>query len=65
MKILYIANLIKRLTNSKSKIIIDKKRKRFDDFDLNGIKSIQKKSYLKYKKRYSLIAGIKNFLREN
>jgi len=65
VKILYIANLIKRLTNSKSKIIIDKKRKRFDDFDLNGIKSIQKKSYLKYKKRHSLIAGIKNFLREN
>ena len=65
VKIIYLANLIKKLTNSKSKIIIDKKRKRFDDFDLNGIKSIQKKLYLKYKKKYSLIEGIKNFLKEN
>ena len=64
MKIIYLANLIKKLTNSKSKIIIDKKRKRFDDFDLNGIKSIQKKLYLKYKKKL-FNRGIKNFLKEN
>ncbi len=65
VKIIYLANLIKKLSNSKSKIIIDKKRKRFDDFDLNGIKRIQKKFYFKYKKKYSLIKGIKNFLKEN
>ena len=38
IKVIEIAKIIKRITNSKSKIILNKKNKRFDDFDLNKVK---------------------------
>ena len=43
IKIIYVAKLIKKLANSKSKIIINKKSKREDDFNLEEIKTIPKK----------------------
>ncbi len=65
IKILYVAKLIKKLANSKSKIIINKKSKREDDFNLEEIKTIPKKMYLVFKSKYFLKQGITNFLKEN
>lgn len=65
IKILYVAKLIKKLANSKSKIIINKKSKREDDFNLEEIKTIPKKMYLVFKSKYLLKQGITNFLKEN
>jgi UDP-glucose 4-epimerase len=65
IKIIYVAKLIKKLANSKSKIIINKKSKREDDFNLEEIKTIPKKMYLVFKSKYLLKQGITNFLKEN
>lgn len=62
-RIIDLAKKIVRLTNSKSKIYKDKANKRQDDFDLSKMKKIDKKHFLKYKFKYTLDSGIKNFLR--
>ena len=62
-RIIDLAKKIIRLTNSKSKIYKDKANKRQDDFDLSKMKKIDKKHFLKYKFKYTLDSGIKNFLR--
>ena len=62
VQIIYIAKLIKKLANSKSKIVINKKEKRLDDFNLNEIKNIPKNNYLKYKRKFTLETGIKKLL---
>lgn len=59
IKVIEIAKIIKRITNSKSKIILNKKNKRFDDFDLNKVRNISIKNYMRYKSKYSLNKGIK------
>ena len=64
VKIIDLAKLIKKSTNTKSKIKINKKQKRFDDFDLNKIEKISFKDYLKYKSKFSLKKGIKKLYRE-
>tara|TARA_B100001142_G_scaffold309502_1_gene342043 strand:- start:243 stop:1097 length:855 start_codon:yes stop_codon:yes gene_type:complete len=65
VKIIDLAKLIKKSTRTKSKIKIDKKLKRFDDFDLNKIEKISLKDYLKYKNKYSLKRGIEKLYKEN
>ena len=52
VKIIDLAKLIKKSTRAKSKIKINKKQRRFDDFDLNKIEKISFKDYLKYKKNF-------------
>ncbi len=64
VKIIDLAKLIKKSTRAKSKIKINKKQRRFDDFDLNKIEKISFKDYLKYKKKFSLKKGIKKLYRE-
>ena len=60
-----IAKLIKKITKSKSAIKVDKKRKRFDDFDLNDMKKIPEKYYLKFKNKYTLKSGIEKLYKEH
>ena len=64
VKIIDLAKLIKKSTRAKSKIKINKKQKRFDDFDLNKIEKIYFKDYLKYKNKISLKKGIEILYRE-
>lgn len=64
MSILNIAKLIKKITKSKSVIKVNKKRKRFDDFDLNDMKKIPGKNYLKFKGKYTLKSGIEKLYKE-
>ena len=63
-RIIDLARKIIRLTNSKSKIYIDRANKRQDDFDLSKMKKINKRNFLKYKFKYTLDSGIKTFLRQ-
>ena len=65
VKIIELAKLIKKCTNTSSKITINKKKKRFDDFDLNKIKKIPLKDYLKYKSKYTLKKGIEKLYKES
>ena len=65
VKIIELAKLIKKCTNTNSKIIINKNQKRFDDFDLNKIKKIPKSDYLKYKSKYTLKKGIEKLHKES
>ena len=63
-RIIDLARKIIRITNSKSKVYIDKVNKRQDDFDLSKMKKINKRDFLKYKFKYTLDNGIKTFLRQ-
>lgn len=65
VKIIELAKLIKKCTNTNSKITINKKQKRFDDFDLNKIKKIPASDYLKYKSKYTLKKGIEKLHKES
>ncbi len=65
VKIIELAKLIKKCTNTSSKITINKKQKRFDDFDLNKIKKIPSRDYLKYKSKYTLKKGIEKLYKES
>jgi UDP-glucose 4-epimerase len=64
IKIIELAKIIKKCTKTKSKIIINKKQKRLDDFDLNKIKKIPLKDYLKYKNKHTLKRGIEKLYKE-
>ncbi len=61
-KIKDLAKKIIKISRSKSKILIKKKYKRFDDFDLNKVKKIKNKNYLKFKPYYNLDYGIKEYI---
>ena len=64
IRIIDLARKIIRITNSKSKVYIDKANKRQDDFDLSKMKKINKRDFIKYKFKYTLDNGIKKLLRQ-
>ncbi len=64
IKIIDIAKLIKRITNTKSKILINKNKKRFDDFDLNKLKKIPPHNYLTFKTKNSLKKDLEKMLKD-
>ena len=59
-KIIDLAKKIIKLTKSKSKIIIKKEKKRFDDFDS---KKIDNKNFIKLGKKYNLELDLKNYIK--
>ncbi len=65
VKIIDIAKMIKKISKAKSTINVNKTKKRLDDFNLNEIKKIPTKSYLKYKSKYSLKKGIEKLYKES
>ncbi|MDC0418915.1 NAD-dependent epimerase/dehydratase family protein [Pelagibacteraceae bacterium] len=62
-KIIDLAKKIIKLTKSKSKIIIIKKKKRFDDFDSKKINKIDNKNFIKLNKKYNLELDLKNYIK--
>jgi UDP-glucose 4-epimerase len=62
-KIIDLAKKIINLTKSKSKIVIKKKKKRFDDFDSKRIKKIDNKNFIKLNKKYNLELDLKNYIK--
>ena len=63
IKIISLAKIILNLTRSKSKIIFDKKRKRFDDFTSNDKHFINKKNLFGWKPKYNLKTGLKQYIK--
>jgi len=61
-KIRDLAKKIIKISKSQSKILIKKKYKRFDDFDLNKVKKLKNKNYLKFKPHYNLDYGIREYI---
>ena len=62
IKILDLAKTIIRLTKSKSKININKKKKRFDDYNSSS-GELQKNVFSHiWKPKYSLIDGLKKYI---
>ena len=63
IKIIDLAKIIIRLTNSKSKIIFNKKEKRLDDFtSIFSYKNINKKNLMIWRPKYSLERGLKKYI---
>ena len=58
-----LAKKILNITKSKSKILIKKNYRRFDDFDLNKIKKIKNTNLLKLRSFFNLEDGIKYYLK--
>ena len=62
IKIIDLAKTIVKLTQSKSKIIINKKKKRFDDYNSSSTELQNKKNSLTWKPKYSLTNGLKKYI---
>ena len=62
IKIIDLAKTIIKLTQSKSKIIINKKKKRFDDYNSSSTELQNKKNSLTWKPKYSLTNGLKKYI---
>ena len=55
--------MIIRITNSKSKIILNKKKKRFDDFSsIFSYKNISEKNLIIWRPKLTLESGLKKFI---
>ena len=63
IKITSLAKIILNLTKSKSKIIFNKKRKRFDDFTSSDKYFIKKKDLFGWKPKYNLKTGLKQYIK--
>ena len=63
IKIISLAKIILNLTKSKSKIIFNKKRKRFDDFTSRDKYFIKKKDLFGWKPKYNLKTGLKQYIK--
>ena len=63
IKIISLAKIILNLTKSKSKIIFNKKRKRFDDFTSSDKYFIKKKDLSGWKPKYNLKTGLKQYIK--
>jgi len=62
IKIVDLAKTIIKLTRSKSKIIINKNKKRFDDYNSSSAELQSKKNSLVWKPKYSLTNGLKKYI---
>ena len=63
--ILSLAKIIKKITNSKSKIKLKKeKNKNFQDIPARATKMIEVKKLFKYKIKFSLERGLKNYFNQ-
>ena len=63
IKIIDLAKMIIRITNSKSKIILNKKKKRFDDFSsIFSYKNISEKNLIIWRPKLTLESGLKKFI---
>ncbi len=63
IKIISLAKIILNLAKSKSKIIFNKKRKRFDDFTSSDKYFIKKKDLFGWKPKYNLKTGLKQYIK--
>lgn len=63
IKIIELAKLIIKLSNSNSKIILDKKKKRIDDFSSSFIPSTKQDNLIRWKPKYQLKYGLKKYIR--
>ena len=64
IKIIDLAKMIIRITNSKSKIILNKKKKRFDDFtSIFSYKNISEKNLMIWRPKLTLENGLKKFIK--
>jgi UDP-glucose 4-epimerase len=63
IKIIDIAKIIIRLTNSKSNIVISKKKKRINDFSSNLTYPKKQNKIAEWKPEYDLIAGLKQYIK--
>tara|TARA_Y100000590_G_C15516740_1_gene937656 strand:- start:105 stop:962 length:858 start_codon:yes stop_codon:yes gene_type:complete len=64
IKIVDLAKIIIKLTNSKSKIVFNKKNKRFDDFTSKYNYTNSKRTLYKWKPKYNIIKGISKYISE-
>ena len=63
IKIIDLAKIIIRITNSKSKIILNKKEKRLDDFtSIFSYKNINEKNLMIWRPKLTLEKGLKKFI---
>jgi len=63
IKIINIAKMIIRLTNSKSNIIINKKTKRINDFSSNFIYPKKQNKIIRWKAKHDLKSGLKQYIK--
>ena len=63
IKIINIAKMIIRLTNSKSNIIIDRKKKRINDFSSNFIYPKKQNKIIRWKANHDLKSGLKQYIK--
>ena len=64
IKIIDLAKIIIKLTNSKSKIIFDKKNKRIDDFSSKYNYNNYEKTLYNWKPKYSMVKGLNKYIKE-
>ena len=64
IKIIDLAKIIIKLTNSKSKIIFDKKNKRIDDFSSKYDYNNYEKTLYNWKPKYSMVKGLNKYIKE-
>ena len=62
-KIIDLAKMIIKLTKSKSKIIFDKKNKRFDDFSSKYPYNKDEKNIINWQPKYDLKNGLEQYIR--
>ena len=62
IKIIDLSKTIIKLTKSKSKIIINKKKKRFDDYNSSSAELQTKKNSFNWKPKYNLTSGLKKYI---
>jgi len=63
IKIVNLAKMIIRLARSKSKIIFDKKNKRFDDFSSNYYYGKNEKNLINWRPKYDLKNGLEQYIK--
>ena len=63
IKIIELAKMIIKLTKSKSKIIFDKKNKRFDDFSSKYFYNKDEKNIINWQPKYDLKNGLEQYIR--
>ena len=61
--IIDVAKLIIKLTESKSKIIINKKKKRLNDFSSNSIYPKNQNNIFRWQQKYDLKSGLKQYIK--
>ena len=64
IKIYDLAKMILKLTNSKSKIVLNKNKKRFDDFSSNYSYNNNEKIPKKWSPKYDIKSGLKEYIIE-